>query len=88
MSGKELKNGVGEIFTDVNPDNMRSVFRKKDKGMKSKVTTVSEAVEKYINNGDYVAIGGFGGVRISTALIHEMIRQKKKNLCSYGQCSR
>jgi glutaconate CoA-transferase subunit A len=80
MTNKNLKNGVGELFTEVNPDAMRALFRKKNKQMKSKVTTVAEAIEKHVHDGDYLAIGGFGGVRIPTALIHEVMRQGKKDL--------
>ncbi|PKK88991.1 MAG: CoA transferase subunit A [Candidatus Wallbacteria bacterium HGW-Wallbacteria-1] len=80
MSEKELKQGIGEIFTDVDPDAMRNEFRKKNKRLVSKITTVSEAIEKHVHDGDYLAIGGFGGVRIPTALIHEVLRQGRKNL--------
>ena len=76
----ELKSGKGEIFTVMNSDEMRNHFRKKNKNLVSKETTVKEAVSKYINDGDYIAIGGFGGVRIPTAVLHEIVRQKKKNL--------
>lgn len=87
MTNKNLKNGVGDLFTTVNADEMRAFFRKKDKGMKSKVTTVTEAVKKYVHDGDYLAIGGFGGVRIPTALIHEVMRQGQKNLGFSGHVS-
>jgi len=30
--------------------------------------TVSEAVSRFIHDGDYIASGGFGGVRIATAV--------------------
>jgi len=75
-----LKKGIGELFTSPNADEMRSFFRGKKKQLKSKLTTVSEAIDQYLNDGDYLAIGGFGGVRIPTALIHEIIRTKKKDL--------
>jgi len=82
-----LKNGIGEIFTELDVDKMRDFFRKKNKRLVSKVTTVEEAVKKHINDNDYLAIGGFGGVRIPTALIHEILRQKKKNLGFAGHVS-
>jgi len=66
---------------------MRGFFRNKKKQMTSKLTTVSEAVEEYIHNGDYIAIGGFGGVRIPTSLIHEIIRKEKKDLGFAGHVS-
>ena len=42
--------------------------------------SVSAAVEKYVGDGDYLASGGFGGNRIATAILHEIVRQKKQNL--------
>lgn len=80
MSEKELKKGIGTIFTDVDPDAMRAEFRHKNKRMVSKMTTLKEAIEKYVKDGDYLAIGGFGGVRIPTALIHELVRQGRKDM--------
>ncbi len=87
MSEKNLKNGKGKLFTDIDPDKMRAFFRNKNKKMKSKITTVEESVKNFVKDGDYVAIGGFGGVRIPTAVIHEVIRQGKKNLGFSGHVS-
>jgi glutaconate CoA-transferase, subunit A len=87
MSEKTLKNGKGELFTNVDPDKMRAFVRSKNKKMVSKVTTVKEAVEKLVSDGDYVAVGGFGGVRIPVAVIHEIIRQGRKNLGFSGHVS-
>lgn len=72
--------GLGRIFTEIDPDTLRDYFRKKPKKMVSKVTTVKKAVSKFINDGDYIAVGGFGGVRIPTAVLHEIVRQGKKDL--------
>ncbi|HOP51030.1 MAG TPA: CoA-transferase [Ignavibacteriales bacterium] len=77
---QELKNGIGEIFTDVDPEHSREYFRKKNKKMVPKLSTVTEVVEKYVQDGTYIAVGGFGGVRIPTAILHEIVRQRKKNL--------
>lgn len=82
-----LKNGTGDIFTDVDPDKMRAFIRKKNKKMVSKVTTVEEAVKNLVEDGDYLAVGGFGGVRIPTAVIHEILRQGKKDLGFSGHVS-
>lgn len=84
---RELGRGQGEILTDVDPDVMREVFRARNKQMVSKVTTVREAVEKFVRDGDYIAVGGFGGVRIPTSLLHEIIRQGRKNLGFSGHVS-
>ena len=75
-----LLSGKGEIFTEMDSDSLRNHFRNKNKKLVSKETTVKEAVEKYIHDGDYISIGGFGGVRIPTAILHEVLRQNKKDL--------
>ena len=76
----ELKQGVGQVLTAVDMDTARDFFRKKNKKLESKITTVKEAISKYVEDGDYVAVGGFGGNRIPTSLLHEIVRQKKKKL--------
>ncbi len=83
----DLKTGNGEIFTEMSSDSMRDFFRKKNKKLVSKETTVKDAVNKYIKDGDYVAVGGFGGVRIPTSVLHEILRQKKKDLGFSGHVS-
>jgi len=87
MDTDNLKQGIGEIFSSPNSDEMRDFFRKKKKLIEDKRTTVKEAVSTYVNDGDYLAIGGFGGVRIPTALVHEVVRQKKKDLGFSGHVS-
>jgi len=77
----------GKIFTEIDPDVMRDFFRKKSRKMVNKVTTVEKAVSEMIHDGDYIAIGGFGGVRIPTAVVHEIVRQGKKNLGFLGHTS-
>ena len=80
MSTRNLQTGQGELFMSPNVEDARAFFHQKKKLMTNKLTSVKEAVERYIHNGDYLAIGGFGGVRIPTSLLHEVIRQQKKNL--------
>lgn len=84
---KTLFEGRGELFTNPDPDLAREHFRKKDRSLKDKVMTVHDAVEKFIPDGTYFAAGGFGGVRIPTAALHEILRQKKKNLGLCGHCA-
>ena len=42
--------------------------------------TVQEAVSRFINDGSLLAMGGFGHVRVSMAVVYEIIRQRKKHL--------
>jgi len=77
---KVLYEGKGELFMDCDPDKHREIFKNKNRAMVPKVMTAKEAVERFIHDGDYIAIGAFGGVRIPTAILHEIVRQGKKNL--------
>ena len=58
----------------------RAAFRQKAKDKRDKVTTVADAVARLVNDGDYLATGGFGGDRIPAAVVHEIVRQKKQSL--------
>jgi len=77
---KVLEEGSGELFMNPDPDKARDHFKKKNRMMVNKVMTVKEAVQKFVPDGCYVAIGGFGGVRVPVAAMHEIVKQKKKNL--------
>ncbi len=84
---EKLKTGKGELFMTYDADESRHFFKDKNKKLVNKLTTVPEAVEKYIPDGTYIAVGGFGGVRISTSVLHEILRQGKKNLGLSGHTS-
>lgn len=75
-----IKYGVGTLFGDPDPDRAREFFRKKSRKMEKKLMSVTEAVENFIHDGDYFASGGFGANRISVAVLHEMLRQGRKDM--------
>jgi glutaconate CoA-transferase subunit A len=72
--------GEGRLFMDPHPDRAREFFRGKSRAMVQKTMTVSEAVRRFVKDGDYLAVGGFGTNRIPTALLHEVLRQGRKSL--------
>jgi glutaconate CoA-transferase subunit A len=82
-----IAEGEGPLFMDPDADKAREYFRTKNRAMVNKVMTVSEAVGKYIHDGDYLAIGGFGANRIPTAVCHEIVRERMKNLAFAGHTS-
>lgn len=84
---KIIAEGTGPLFTDPNPDAARAFFQTKPRALAPKVMTVSQAVETFVHDGEYLAIGGFGANRIPTAICHEILRQKKKNLAFAGHTS-
>jgi glutaconate CoA-transferase, subunit A len=79
--------GEGPLFTEPDADKAREFFREKKRTLFNKIMPVKEAVERYIHDGDYLAIGGFGANRIPTAVCHEIVRQRKKNLGFAGHTS-
>lgn len=72
--------GCGPLFTDPDPDVARAFFREKKGALTDKLMSVSDAVAEFVHDGDYVASGGFGGNRIATALLHEVVRQERTDL--------
>lgn len=75
-----LFEGKGTLFMDPDPDHAREFFKKRSRSMINKQMSVKDAVAKFVHDGDYLAIGGFGGVRVPVAAMHEIVRQKKKHL--------
>lgn len=71
---------VGELFQSPDVNAAREFFRQKSRAMVDKRMSVREAVERFIHDGDYIATGGFGSVRFSTAVLHEIVRTRKRNL--------
>ena len=74
------KHGSGPLFTDPNSDTAREAFHVKPKALVDKLMTVPEAVRNFIDDGDYLSTGGFGGDRIAPSVLHEIVRQRKQNL--------
>jgi glutaconate CoA-transferase subunit A len=72
--------GTGTLFTDPDPEAARRFFRTKKGALVDKVMPVAEAVAALIHDGDYIACGGFGTNRISTAVLHEILRQGRRDL--------
>ncbi|MBU0992612.1 MAG: CoA transferase subunit A [Proteobacteria bacterium] len=72
--------GQGVLFTDPDPDKARQFFRTKNRKMIRKVMELKDAIEKFVHDGDYLAIGGFGANRTPMAACHEIVRQGRKNM--------
>ena len=71
---------TGMLFMDPDPDKARRAFRDTNRSSMDKVMSVSQAVGQFVADGDYFASGGFGANRISTAVLHEILRQRKREL--------
>lgn len=79
--------GQGPLFSDPSPDSARAFFRSKDRAMTNRVMSVREAVTRFVHDGDYIVSGGFGTNRISTAVLHEILRQGRQELGFAGHTS-
>jgi acyl CoA:acetate/3-ketoacid CoA transferase alpha subunit len=76
-----LAEGQGELLGWHDPDENRQWIRdNKSCDLADKRMTVREAVSRFVSDGDFVAIGGFGHVRVPMAVIYEIVRQRRKNL--------
>lgn len=75
-----IPSGSGPLFADPSPEAARQAFADKPRALIDKRSSVANAVSRLIQDGDYLCIGGFGTNRIPTAVIHEILRQKKQNL--------
>lgn len=73
-----------ELFGFTSPDKLREINHKKSRAMVSKLTDLKIAINKFVKDGDYIGIGGFGMDRIPAAALHEIVRQKKKHLTLAG----
>ena len=58
-----LSQGTGALYADPSADRAREFFASKPRGLIDKLTTVPEAVARFVQDGDYLAIGGFGAAQ-------------------------
>ena len=80
MSSTAPKRGSGPLFVDPDVEKARAYFGAKKPQLGSKLTTARQAVQQFVHDGDYLGCGGFGTNRISSILLHEIVRQRRKNL--------
>ncbi len=73
-------NGEGPLFLSPDPDQAREFFAQKSRAMTDKRMSAKEAVERFIPDGCYLASGGFGANRISTVMLHEIVRARRTGL--------
>jgi acyl CoA:acetate/3-ketoacid CoA transferase alpha subunit len=81
-----LQEGKGELIGWHDPDENREyVLHNKSRGLNNKTMTAKDAVAKFIKDGDFIACGGFGHIRVSMCIVYEIVRQKKRNLLMAGK---
>ncbi|MEW6441697.1 MAG: CoA-transferase [bacterium] len=79
-----LTHGKGNLFSDPDPDQARDFFAGRRREMVDKRLPLKKAVDWLVQDGFYLGVGGFGANRIPTAVLHEIVRQRKKNLSFAG----
>ncbi len=78
--------GQGELIGWHDPDEARQFVREnKQRKLEDKSLNARQAVARFLKDGDFIASGGFGHVRISMAIIHEIIRQGRRELVLAGK---
>jgi 3-oxoacid CoA-transferase subunit A/glutaconate CoA-transferase subunit A len=81
-----LCEGSGTLLGWHDPDENRAWVRaNKPRGLVDKRMSVSQAVSRFVRDGDYIAIGGFGHIRVPMALVYEIIRQGRRHLAIAGK---
>ncbi len=81
-----LAEGHGELLGWHDPDENREwVHEHKTRELVDKRLTVREAVQRFVHDGDYVAMGGFGHIRTPMSLIYEIVRQGRRHLAVAGK---
>lgn len=81
-----LQEGKGELIGWHDPDEAREwVLKNKPRELKDKTLPAKEAVSRFVRDGGFIASGGFDHVRVSMAIIYEIIRQKKQRLTMAGK---
>jgi len=68
------------LWTGLSPDEAREYLEQKDKSKRDKRMTLTEAVRRFVMDGDNIGIGGFVNSRQPVAIAHEIIRQGRKSL--------
>lgn len=81
-----LQEGHGQLIGWHDPDENRAWVREnKPRDLVDKRMGVAEAVARFVHDGDFIASGGFGHVRVSMAAIYEIIRQGRRRLVMAGK---
>jgi acyl CoA:acetate/3-ketoacid CoA transferase alpha subunit/acyl CoA:acetate/3-ketoacid CoA transferase beta subunit len=82
----KIQKGTGKLIGWHDPDENRQwIVQNKPRGLTAKQMSVAEAVSRFIPDESLLALGGFGHVRVSMAVVYEIIRQRKRHLLLTGK---
>lgn len=74
-----LESGRGAIYFQ-DPDTVRAQRAQKERGLTDKRLTAQQAVAQFVRDGDYIGCDLTYFIRGPNALLHEIIRQQRKQL--------
>ena len=74
-----LQSGRGDFYFQ-DPDAVREQRANKERGLTNKLMTEQQAVSRFVADGDYIGCDLTYFIRGPNALIHEIIRQRRKHL--------
>ena len=80
-----LETGEGTLFSPPDVEGFRKIAREKNRALVPKLMTEREAVERFVRDGDYIAVELYGTVRAPLSIVREIVRQGKKHLKVAGQ---
>ena len=72
-----LQSGHGDFYFQ-DPDAVREQRAGKERGLTNKLMTEQQAVSRFVADGDYIGCDLTYFIRGPNALIHEIIRQRRK----------
>jgi len=82
---KIIESGIAPLLQEPDIHAFREHNRGKPKGLVDKRMTEAEAVERFINAGDYIGTELYGTVRCPMSLVNEIVRQGIQDLRVAGQ---
>ena len=82
---KIIESGIAPLLQEPDINAFREHNRGKPKGLVDKRMTEAEAVERFINAGDYIGTELYGTVRCPMSLVNEIVRQGIQDLRVAGQ---
>lgn len=80
-----IQSGVGELIQTPDINAFREWNREKPTALIDKTMTEAQAIDRFVNDGDYIGTELYGTVRCPMSLVYEIVRQGKKDLRIAGQ---
>ena len=77
--------GEGDLFRAPDPEGFRQWNRRKSTKLVNKLMTETEAIDRFVKDGDYLGFELYGTVRCPISLARALVRSGKTDFCVAGQ---